>query len=56
MRQRLGPKKVKKIREQTGLPVSYVLVRGNTNHRRDLILEDGKCVYMWPDGTIEEEK
>ncbi len=52
-RQRLGPKKTKRLRETTGLPIVKVLVRGNTGHRRDLFLEDGTIATLWPDGTLE---
>lgn len=54
MRQRLGKRKVKKYREQTGLDVVAGLVRGGTNHRVDLCISDGSVVYLWPDGTTEK--
>ena len=46
MRQRLSEKKVAKIRALTGLPVFAVLVRGGTDHRKDLCLEDGRIYCM----------
>jgi hypothetical protein len=52
MRQKLGPRKVHKLREQTGLPVVHVWVRGGTDHRRDLGLEDGSIIEMHKDGTL----
>ena len=54
MRQRMSEKNVLKIREQTGLPVVLVTVRGGDNHVKDLYLEGGKMVYLNPDGTIQE--
>jgi hypothetical protein len=54
MRQRLGTKKLKKYAQATGLPVVEGLVRGGTNHRVDLKLEDGCWVNLWPDGTVIE--
>lgn len=42
MRQALGPKKVRRLREKTGLAIKYALVRGGTGHRTDLHLEDGR--------------
>lgn len=54
-RQLVGKKKVAKYREATGLPVCTALVRGGTNHRVDLLLEEGKVVYYWPKtGEIRE--
>lgn len=52
-RQRLGQKKVARLREQTGLPIVVVLVRGNTGHRRDLCLADGTVTYLWRGGGME---
>jgi len=48
MRQCLGPKKVVRLRKVLNLPIEHVLVRGNTNHRQDLCLEDGSIVMYWP--------
>lgn len=53
MRQQLGPKKVARLRKETGLPIVAVLVRGGTGHRRDLCLEDGSVVCLYRDGTME---
>lgn len=53
MRQLLGEKKVRRIREQTGLPVVKVLVRGNTDHRRDMHLETGEIISLFKDGTMQ---
>jgi hypothetical protein len=53
MRQKLSEKNVRRICEQTGLPVRCVLVRGGTGHRRDLQLENGDWIKMWPDGKYE---
>lgn len=53
-RQRMGEKKVARLREQLGLPIVKVLVRGNTGHRKDLCLEDGTVVSLYKDGTLEK--
>ena len=50
----MGPMKVARIRRETGLPVVHVLVRGGTNHRRDLCLTDGSIKHLWPDGSVTE--
>lgn len=53
-----NPKKIKRLKEKTGLNVTGALVRGNTNHRIDLILDGkkghipGKDPSLWPDGSI----
>lgn len=52
-RQMLAPRKVAALRTATGLPVVAVAVRGNTDHRRDLWLEDGTITYLHRDGTLE---
>lgn len=55
MRQSLGSKKVRRLAEQTGLPVVRVMVRGNTGHRKDLCLADGRIFRLYLDGTLEED-
>ena len=55
MRQQLGPKKVAKLRAELNLPIVKILVRGNTDHRLDLCLEDQSVLYYWPH-TGEFEK
>jgi hypothetical protein len=52
-RQRLGAKKMAKLKAETGLPIVAVLVRGGTGHRRDLCLEDGSVVHLYRDGSKE---
>ncbi len=52
MRQRLGKKKVDKLRKETGLDIIAVLVRGGTHHRRDLCIRGGSIVSLWNDGTM----
>lgn len=54
-RQRVGEKKVRKLREKLGLPIVTALVRGGTDHRIDLCLEDGSVTYYWKDGTLEPQ-
>lgn len=50
----MSDKNAKKLAASTGLPVVKVLVRGGTNHRKDLCLEDGSIRCLWPDGEITE--
>ncbi len=50
MRQHLNAKKVRRLADETGLDVVYVLVRGGTDHRKDLCLRDRTIVNLWPDG------
>ena len=54
MRQNLGEKKVRKLKGELKLPIVHVLVRGGTDHRRDLCLEDGSIIYLFKDGTMEK--
>ena len=54
-RQRLGDKKLKKLRKKLGLPIMVAQVRGNTDHRIDLFLEDHTWIRLFKDGTIERE-
>lgn len=56
MRQRVGAKKVARLRKQTGLPVYSAQVRGNTGHRIDLFLENGEMWCLWPDGTLRKSE
>ena len=53
MRQRMGEKKVKKLAAKTGLPVVGAFVRGNTDHRVDLLLDGGVVACLYRDGEIE---
>ena len=52
--QRLGKKKVNKLRIKTGLDIVHVLVRGGTNHRLDLCVKDGTLYHLFKDGEIEK--
>lgn len=47
MRCKIGLRKVAKYRQETGLPVVTATVRGGTNHRIDLHLEDGTIIAWW---------
>lgn len=53
-RQLMSAKNVAKLRAQTGLPIVQVMVRGHTDHRKDLCLEDGTVVCLYKDGTMEK--
>jgi hypothetical protein len=55
-RQLMSRRKTIKLRERTGLPVIAVLVRGDTNHRKDLCLDDGSVVGLYPDGELVKMK
>ena len=54
MRQWVGKKKVQKLRRELALPIVGVLVRGGTHHRRDLYLEDGRVLYLFWVGSMEQ--
>lgn len=54
MRQKLGAKKIAKLKRELGLNIVKVLVRGGTDHRKDLFLPDGSVMYLFKDGTIFE--
>lgn len=51
---KIGEKKVKKYRKITGLPVLSALTRGGTDHRVDLLLDDGSVTYLYKDGSMEK--
>lgn len=53
MRQAVGPRKVRQLRERTGLPVISARVRGGTDHRIDLFLEGNRTAYLFRDGSID---
>ena len=55
-RQKLGIKKVMRLRRETGLDIIGVLVRGGTDHRQDLCLRDGSIVNLWADGTTTKSE
>src|SRR5690606_26632045 len=54
--QKLGIKKVMRLRRETGLDIIGVLVRGGTDHRQDLCLRDGSIVNLWADGTTTKSE
>lgn len=53
-RQILGEKKTRKLKERFKLPIVQVLVRGGTDHRMDLCLENGMVIGLYKDGTMKE--
>lgn len=53
-RNRIGEKKVKKLREKTGLDILTALTRGGTDHRIDLCLSDRSVMHLYRDGTMEK--
>lgn len=52
MRQALSKKRTTILAAELNLPILSVMVRGNTDHRRDLFLEDGSIVMLYKDGTM----
>ena len=56
MRCRVGPKKVARYRKHTGLPVLTAFVRGGTEHRIDLCLDDGSIMHWFKDGRMEKSE
>jgi len=52
MRQSLNKKNTRRIAQKTGLPVEQVLVRGGTDHRKDLLLNNGVVVHYLKDGSL----
>lgn len=54
MRQKLSKIKIDKLKLETGLDIVKVLVRGGTDHRKDLCLSDGSIIYLYKDGTMEK--
>lgn len=52
MRQLLSKKKTRKIAEATGLDIEKIMVRGNTDHRKDLCLTDGTIAYLFRNGAL----
>jgi hypothetical protein len=56
MRQLLSEKNVRKLAKRYNLPIVNVMVRGGTDHRKDLCLEDGSIINLWPDGTMEKSE
>jgi hypothetical protein len=54
MRQRMSEKNAMKYAKKLGLPIIRILVRGNTDHRKDLCLEDGSILHLFPDGHMEK--
>ena len=53
-RQTLNIKKTLMLREKLKLPIFKVLVRGGTDHRKDLCFIDGTVMHLYRDGTIEK--
>ena len=52
-RQLVGAKKLRAYQVTYGLPIIAVMVRGGTNHRKDLCLEDGSITCLYSDGTLQ---
>lgn len=53
MRQALGEKKVRKLAKETGLNLVGALVRGGTDHRIDLLVDNGDVFCRFKDGSIK---
>lgn len=52
-RQLLSYRKVRGLARRTGLPIVAAMVRGGTDHRIDLCLDDGTIAYLSRDGSVE---
>ena len=52
-RQSMSDKKVKRLAVETGLDLVAVLVRGGTNHRKDLYVKGGGIVHLYRGGRME---
>ena len=52
MRQALSQRNVAKLARKLDMPVVAVVVRGNTGHRKDVILANAEVYSLWPDGTL----
>lgn len=52
----MNEKKTKKLSQQLGLPIEIILVRGDTDHRKDLYLTGGKIIHLYKNGTMKESK
>ena len=59
MRQTLGAKKLKRLSKLLGKDFVHGMVRGNTDHRVDLVDSDGWIWRYWPtnwpDGRLERD-
>ena len=51
--QRLGAKKLKRLREKTGLDIEIAIVRGGWNLSIKLLLADLTVAWLHKDGSIE---
>lgn len=54
MRQRLSDKKTKALSDKLGMDIKSVMVRGNTEHRKDIYTKDGRQFALYKDGQLEE--
>lgn len=52
----MNKKKTRQMAQKYSLPVVAVLVRGGTGHRKDLCLEDGSIIHLYPDGDMEKSE
>lgn len=51
----MNQKNTAKLAKQLNLPIVKVMVRGGTDHRKDLCLEDGSIVSLFRDGSTEKD-
>jgi hypothetical protein len=49
MRCYLGKKKIERLKRKYKLPIVSAMVRGNTDHRIDVLLEDGTELSLYPE-------
>lgn len=48
MKQYLGERKVRRLREKLGLAIEFAMARGNTDHELELYIEGGEVLYYHP--------
>ena len=56
MRQSMSQKNVRKYSKLLNLDIVRILVRGGTDHRKDLHLKDGTIIYLYPGGGMYKER
>lgn len=48
----MSDRNVKKYSKYLGFDIVKIMVRGGTDHRKDLCLRDGSILNLYPDGEI----
>ncbi len=55
MRQVLSQKNTQKLAKKLGIEITKVMVRGGTDHRKDICLPDHTIIRLYNDGSMEHE-